>query len=127
MIIDGAGGYYDPGDMPGSGRLRRASLMREGTTTQDVRADLRAARSAGGRRQRRRRDCPRRSRRSTATASIDNLDTVLALMADVLMNPSFPQVEIDRYKTRTRAQLMQNRTQPWLPRGGAPQQGGVRR
>ncbi|HKT79525.1 MAG TPA: pitrilysin family protein, partial [Vicinamibacterales bacterium] len=42
----------------------------------------------------------------------NNLDTVLALMADVLMNPSFPQAEIDRYKTRTRAGLMQNRSNP---------------
>ena len=25
-------------------------------------------------------------------------------MADVLINPSFPQAEIDRYKTRTRGQ-----------------------
>jgi zinc protease len=32
-------------------------------------------------------------------------------MADVLMNPSFPQVEIDRYKARTRGQLMQTRAQ----------------
>jgi len=33
-------------------------------------------------------------------------------MADVLMNPSFPQAEIDRYKQRTRAQLMQQRSSP---------------
>ena len=43
----------------------------------------------------------------TGNGLTNNLDTVLALMADVLMNPSFPQAEIDRYKTRTRANLMQ--------------------
>jgi zinc protease len=48
----------------------------------------------------------------TGSGLTKNLDTVLALMADVLMNPSFPQVEIDRYKTRTRAGLMNNRAQP---------------
>ena len=32
----------------------------------------------------------------------NNLDTVLALMADVLMHPSFQQAEIDRYKARQR-------------------------
>ena len=48
----------------------------------------------------------------TGNGLTKNLDTVLALMADVLMNPSFPQVEIDRYKTRTRADFMKQRTQP---------------
>jgi zinc protease len=48
----------------------------------------------------------------TGTGLSNNLDTVLALMADVLMHPSFPQAEIDRYKLRTRAGLMQNRTSP---------------
>ncbi len=33
-------------------------------------------------------------------------------MADVLMNPSFTQAEIDRYKTRTRATFINQRTQP---------------
>jgi predicted Zn-dependent peptidase len=48
----------------------------------------------------------------TGNGLTNNLDTVLALMADVLMNPSFPQVEVDRYKTRTRAHFLSQRTQP---------------
>jgi zinc protease len=48
----------------------------------------------------------------TGSGLTNNLDTVLALMADVLMNPSFPQVEVDRYKTRQRGALMQNRANP---------------
>jgi len=36
----------------------------------------------------------------------------MALMADVLMKPSFPQVEIDRYRTRQRGLLIQSRAQP---------------
>jgi zinc protease len=110
MIVDGAGGYYDPAPIPGlSGFV--ASLMREGTTTKTSEQlseqldRLAAAVNVG-------------AGISSPFATVNgngltnNLDTVLALMADVLMNPSFPQAEIDRYKTRTRAQLMQNRTQP---------------
>src|SRR6185436_19009665 len=106
----GAGGYYDPAPIPGlSGFV--ASLMREGTTTKTSEQlseqldRLAAAVNVG-------------AGLSSPFANVNgngltnNLDTVLALMADVLMNPSFPQVEIDRYKTRTRGQLMQTRTQP---------------
>ena len=80
-----------------------AALMREGHHDEDVGADLGAARSAG------RRPSSVGAGLSSPFATVNgngltnNLDTVLALMADVLMNPSFPQVEIDRYKTRTRA------------------------
>jgi zinc protease len=110
MIIDGAGGYYDPPAIPGLAGFV-ATLMREGTTTKTSeqiseqldRLASSVSVSAGI---------------SSPFATVNgngltnNLDTVLALMADVLMNPSFPQVEVDRYKTRTRANLMQNRTQP---------------
>ena len=110
MIIDGAGGYYDPPAAPGLATTV-ASLMREGTATKtseqlSEQLDRLAAAvnvSAG---------------LSSPFATVNgngltnNLDTVLALMADVLSNPSFPQVEIDRYKARTRGQLMQTRTQP---------------
>ena len=110
MIIDGAGGYYDPAAAPGLAGFT-ATLMREGTaskTSEQISEQL--DRLAAG---------------VSVSAGItspfatvngngltNNLDTVLALMADVLMNPSFPQAEIDRYKTRTRANLMQQRTQP---------------
>ena len=110
MIIDGAGGYYDPAAIPGlSGFV--ASLMREGTTTKTSEQlseqldRLAAAVNVGA-------GISSPFATVNGNGLVNNLDTVLALMADVLMNPSFPQVEIDRYKTRTRAQLMQNRTQP---------------
>ena len=45
----------------------------------------------------------------TSTVSIaglvENLDPSLELFADVIRNPIFPQTEIDKYKTRTLAQL----------------------
>jgi zinc protease len=110
MFIDGAGGYYDPASIPGLSGFT-ASLMREGTTTKtseqlSEQLDRLAATVGVG------------SGISSPFATVsgngltNNLDTVLSLMADVLMNPSFPQAEIDRYKTRTRANLMQQRTQP---------------
>jgi zinc protease len=110
MIIDGAGGYYDPSAIPGLATFT-ASLMREGTTTKSSeqiseQLDRLAATVGVG------------AGLSSPFATVNgnglsrNLDTVLALMADVLMNPSFPQVEIDRYRTRTRANFMNQRTQP---------------
>ena len=110
MIIDGAGGYYDPPASPGLATFT-AALMREGTATKtseqiSEQLDRLAAAVGVG------------ASLSTPFANVtgngltNNLDTVLALMADVLMNPSFPQVEVDRYKTRTRAQFLSQRTQP---------------
>ena len=46
MIIDGAGGYYDPATLPGLAPLHRVAHAR-GHDDQDVGADLGAARSAG--------------------------------------------------------------------------------
>ena len=110
MIVDGAGGYYDPPSIPGLASFT-ASLMREGTatrTSEQISEQLdRLAAVVGV-----------NAGLSSATATVsgsgltNNLDTVLALMADVLMNPSFTQAEIDRYRKRTLAGLMNNRAQP---------------
>lgn len=110
LIIRGAGGYYDPPSMPGLAGFT-AALMREGTTTktsEQISEELdRLAATVTG-----------TAGISSPSASITgsglstNLDTVLALMADVLMHPSFPDAELARYKTRTRGGLMLNRSQP---------------
>lgn len=110
MMIDGAGGYYDPPGSPGLATFT-AALMREGTATKtseqiSEQLDRLAAAVTVG------------SGLSSPFATVSgnglttNLDTVLALMSDVLMNPSFPQVEVDRYKTRSRANFLSQRTQP---------------
>ncbi|MEO7192932.1 MAG: pitrilysin family protein [Vicinamibacterales bacterium] len=110
MLIEGAGGYYDPPALPGLASFT-AALMREGTTTKtseqlSEQLDRLAAGVNVG------------AGISSPFATVggsgltNNLDTVLAVMADVLLNPSFTQAEIDRYKTRTRAGLVQQRTQP---------------
>ena len=110
MIIDGAGGYYDPAPIPGLATFT-ANLMREGTanrTSEQISEELDRLAAAVGV------GAGLANPFATVTGSglTKNLDTVLALMADVLMNPSFPQAEIDRYKTRTRAQFLNQRTQP---------------
>lgn len=110
MIIEGAGGYYDPTAIPGLAGFT-ASIMREGTATKtseqlSEQLDRLAATvtvAAG---------ISSPSATVTGSGLTNNLDTVLALMADVLMNPSFPQAEVDRYKTRTRTGLMSQRAQP---------------
>ena len=110
MLVDGAGGYYDPPASPGLATFT-AALMREGTTTKTseqiseqldrlaASVTVGAGISAG-------------FGQVTGSGLTNNLDTVLALMADILMNPSFPQVEVDRYKTRSKANLINQRTQP---------------
>jgi zinc protease len=45
----------------------------------------------------------------------ENFDAVLALLADVLLNPAFPQDELDKWKTRQRAQLEQAKSSPGFP------------
>ena len=43
---------------------------------------------------------------------VENLDQTLDLFADVIRNPSFPQAEVEKYKTRTLAQLQFQRSIP---------------
>src|SRR5690349_18434967 len=43
---------------------------------------------------------------------VENLDQTLELFADVIRNPTFPQAEVDKYKTRTLAQLQVQRSNP---------------
>jgi zinc protease len=48
----------------------------------------------------------------TASALVENLDQTLDIFADVIRNPSFPQAEVDKYKTRTLDQLRFQRSIP---------------
>jgi len=51
---------------------------------------------------------------STVSTSglVDNLDQTLDIFADVIRNPSFPQTEVDKYKTRTLTALQFQRSIP---------------
>ena len=51
---------------------------------------------------------------STVSASglVENLDQSLEIFADVIRNPTFPQAEVDKYKTRTLTALQFQRSVP---------------
>jgi len=51
---------------------------------------------------------------STVTTSglVENLDQTLDIFADVIRNPTFPQAEVDKYKTRTLSALQFQRSIP---------------
>ena len=48
----------------------------------------------------------------TGSALTDQFDPVLALAADILLNPSFPEKELGLYKVRARAALEEQRSDP---------------
>ena len=110
LIIPGAGGYFDPPDKIGLAQFT-AQMMREGTPTRNTlqmaqELETMAANvfvSAG---------------LSSQTATIsggsltENFDKVLAIVADVLLNPTFPNEEWERAKTRAKSGLVQQRTNP---------------
>jgi zinc protease len=110
IIIPGAGGYYDPAPMIGLSNYA-AQLMREGTkskSSQQISQELEtmAANVNVG------------SGTSSTNATVsggaltENFDRLFDLAADVLLNPTFAADEWDRLKTRSRAGLVQLRTNP---------------
>jgi len=110
MSITGAGGYYDPADHIGLASFT-ASLMREGTTTktsaqisQQLETIAASVTVSAG--------LSSQSGGLSASCLTENLDTVMAIASDVLLNPAFSEEEIARYKTRTKASLLQQRSSP---------------
>jgi predicted Zn-dependent peptidase len=110
MLIPGAGGYYDPADASGLAGFT-ASMMLEGTatrTSQQIAQEQETMAStvmvsAGG---------AGETANLTVNSLADTFDRTLALAADVLLNPSFPDAELARFKTRQKAQLVQMRMMP---------------
>lgn len=106
-----SGGLSDPLGEPGTAQFTGA-MLREGTTTRNSRQlaeqidELGASLTAG--------PIGLSSITSTINASglTDNFDQILALFADLILNPSFPADEFDKLKTRTLAQLRLQRAQP---------------
>ncbi len=110
IIMIGAGGYYDPADLPGLADTT-ASLMDEGTASKSseqiaqaldtMAASVSVTANQG-------------SQIATVTGSAltDQFDPVLALAADILLNPSFPEKELALYKVRARASLEEQRSDP---------------
>lgn len=109
LSIRGAGGYYDPPEQAGLAQFT-AAVTREGTATKsstqisEQLERLAAALTVNA-------GMPSEDATITASSLTEHVDVVLDLMADVLLNPSFPAEEFARYKTQRRAQLVQQRSQ----------------
>lgn len=110
IVIPGAGGYFDPADRIGLATLT-ATLMREGTKTRtspqisEALETMAASLNVGT-------GYSSVNASMSGSALTENLDALMDLTADVLFNPSFPPDEWDRLRTRTKAGLQQQRTQP---------------
>jgi zinc protease len=110
IMMMGAGGYYDPADLPGLADTT-ASLMDEGTNTKTseqiaqaldtLAASVSITASEGS-----------QIATMSGSALSDQIDEVLALAADILLHPKFDEQELARYKARTRAGLEDQRGDP---------------
>lgn len=110
LDLAAAGALYEPANMPGLASAA-ASLIREGTKTRNSRqiaedvdrlgATLNAFTGFGA-----------TTTVINASGLSDNLDEWFALMVDVLLNPTFPADELEKYKARQKVLLKQQRTQP---------------
>lgn len=108
LSIRGAGPLFEPAHRVGLASAT-AQMLREGTTTKNslqiaesidrLGASVGAGAGFG-------------SSETVLSASglSDNLDSWFAIAADILLNPSFPAEELEKYRQRVRVQLRQQRT-----------------
>jgi predicted Zn-dependent peptidase len=105
-----SGGLADPAEQLGVAQYT-AALLREGTKTRNSRQiaeevdQLGATLSAAA-------GLTSLTSAVSASGLIDNFDQIMGLFADVILNPSFPADEFDKYRTRQIAQLRLQRSQP---------------
>ncbi len=105
-----ASSLVDPEGIPGVAEAT-ADMLRNGTKTRDARqivetlAELGASLNINA-------SYGSRSTHVIVTTLTENLDAVLDLFADVLLNSTFPQNELDKWKNRQLSGLQQARTQP---------------
>lgn len=110
LLIPGAGGFYDPPDKIGLANYT-AAMMREGTTTrtspQISEALDKLAAGIGV-------TAGLSSTQAIVSGSslTESFDELMTLTADVLLRPSFPAEEWERFKARTKPGFSQQRTNP---------------
>lgn len=110
MLWIKTGALEDPRDLPGLAKFT-ADMLREGTAhrsssqiasdVDDIGADLGASASFG-----------QNVSSVTASGLVENTNRILELMSDVVLNPTFPQDELAKYKKRQLANLQQMRSEP---------------
>ncbi|MGZ8697939.1 MAG: M16 family metallopeptidase [Gaiellaceae bacterium] len=110
IIIPGAGGYFDPTDKIGLASYT-ASLMREGTKTRtslqisEALETMAAQLNIGS-------GLSSTSASISGSALTEDFGKLMDLASDVILNPTFSPEEWNRFKTRTKAGLIQQRTNP---------------
>ena len=110
MLWIKTGALDDPSKLPGLAMFT-ADMLREGTThrssaqiakdVDDIGASLGASADFG-----------RNLSTVTASGLVENTDRILELMSDVVLNPTFPEDELAKYKKRQLAGLQQMRSEP---------------
>jgi len=110
FTIDGAGALWDPPSEHGLAGAT-AQMLREGTVTRNSKQISEQIETLGA-------SFFASAPFGEEAASVggsglsDNVDTWFPLMADLLMNPSFPADELAKLKQRQKVQLVQQRQQP---------------
>ncbi|TAM80666.1 MAG: insulinase family protein [Acidobacteria bacterium] len=110
MLWIKTGALDDPRDLPGLAGFT-AEMLREGTThrssaqiakdVDDIGASLGASAGFGN-----------NTSSVTASGLVENTDRILELMSDVVLNPTFPDDELAKFKKRRLADLQQMRSEP---------------
>jgi predicted Zn-dependent peptidase len=110
LVIPGAGGFYDAPGATGVASVA-ATMLREGTptrTTTQVSEQLETMAAllnfAAG--------VSSTDANVSGLAITEKFNGLFDLMSDVLLNPTFPESELAKYKQRTVAQLTQQRSIP---------------
>ncbi|HLF83152.1 MAG TPA: pitrilysin family protein [Blastocatellia bacterium] len=110
LMIVLSGGLTDAQDQHGAAQFTSA-LLREGTKTRNSKQIAEQADSLGA-------TVGANSGLSSADSRVvasgltDNFDQIMELFADVILNPSFPGDEFNKLKTRSLAQIRQQRSNP---------------
>jgi zinc protease len=108
LNILGAGALNDPADMPGLANIT-AAMLKEGTKTRSSKQIAEQSDELGAMIGA---QAPWASETATFTASglSDNAAQWIPLASDILLNPSFPESELNKLKQRTKVQLQQQRS-----------------
>ena len=104
------GSLDDPKDLPGLAKFT-AEMLREGTahrTSSQVSSEIDTLGSTLGADV----DFGATYTQITASGFSENANKVLDLLSDVILNPSFPADELDKYKRRQTAELDEQRSDP---------------
>jgi len=104
------GALSDPKGLPGLASFA-ADMLREGTDTRTSEQISEELDSIGG-------DLSAEARFQQGTTSVnisglvDSADRLMELMSDIVVHPSFPESELEKYKKRRQSQLEEERSQP---------------